>query len=143
MAQVGYADTSMIDWGNIKVDHTKLPKVAGYRILVKPFPIKEKTAGGLYITDNTQDQESLVTTVGIVMDIGALAYTREDMLVTEELVGDEHNPMGYTRQVVKPWCKVGEVVVYGKYAGKKIMWGGVPYVFLNDDEIIATYPQKS
>ena len=38
----------------------------------------------------------------------------------------------------KPWCKVGNWVIFGRYAGARISVQKVKMVLLNDDEIIAT-----
>ena len=38
----------------------------------------------------------------------------------------------------QPWCKVGDWVVFGRYAGARISVQKVKMVLLNDDEILAT-----
>ena len=37
----------------------------------------------------------------------------------------------------QPWAKVGDSVLFGKYAGIKLESEGVRLVILNDDEIVA------
>ncbi len=39
-----------------------------------------------------------------------------------------------------PWCKVGDTVLFGRYAGKRFRIEGVEFRMLNDDEITATIP---
>ena len=93
--------------------------VQGWKILVRPIPNAPKTKGGILIPDSTLDQIDLIRSVGRVLAVGPRAYTREDM-------GNE------------PWCKVGDFVLYGRYAGAKISYGGVKLLFINDDEVITT-----
>ena len=123
--QAGYAYTDMVDWDNSpESGDIVLPAVKGWKILVLPLSIKTKTDGGIVIPDSVLDQEGLVMTIGKVLQVGSLAYTRPDM-------------RNFETGAVEPWCKVGEFVVYGKYSGKKQVFKGVPLVYLNDDEIIA------
>lgn len=98
--------------------------VKGWKILVRPIANAPKTKGGIIIPDATLDYIDLIRSVGRVLAIGPLAYTRPDM-------GDE------------PWCKVGDFVLYGRYAGAKISYGGVKLLFLNDDEVITTVKDPS
>ena len=45
-------DTSGPD-ATIDIEETKLPKPTGWRILVLPFKMKEKTKGGLHLAETT------------------------------------------------------------------------------------------
>ena len=38
----------------------------------------------------------------------------------------------------QPWCKVGDWVLFGRYAGARISVQNVKMVIVNDDEIIAS-----
>ena len=40
-----------------------------------------------------------------------------------------------------PWCAEGQLVGFGKYAGKKMHYKGIPLVILNDDEVLMTFPE--
>jgi len=103
---------------------TKLPQPTGYRILLLPYTLKAKTKGGIILTGDTIQQEQLATTVAYVVDMGPDAY------------GDTAKfPDG-------PWCKKGDYVLFGRYAGAKITMNGgetgnLPLRLLNDDEILA------
>ena len=97
----------------------KLPEPSGWRILILPYRGKGKTAGGIYIPDATVDREALATVCGYVVKIGPLAYK---------------DPA----ENWKPWCKEGDWVIFGRYAGSRFKIDGGEVRLLNDDEILAT-----
>ena len=39
-----------------------------------------------------------------------------------------------------PWCKLGDTVLFSRYAGKRFKIEGVEFRMLADDEITATIP---
>ena len=94
----------------------KVPSPVGYRILIRPRGVVEKTKGGIYLTDTNKEQQSYLNSVGQVIAMGPECY------------GDRK----------APWCKVGDWVVFGRYAGAKISVQKVKMVLINDDEVIAT-----
>lgn len=101
----------------------KLPKPTGYRILILPYTQPAKSKGGIMLTADTIQQEQLATTVGYVVAVGDDAYKDEKKFKTH-------------------WCKEGDYVLFGRYAGAKIMMQGedndnLPMRLLNDDEILA------
>lgn len=102
----------------------KLPIPTGYRILLLPYMVKTKSKGGIHLTSNTIQQEQLATTVAYVVELGSDAYKDKDKF-----------PDG-------AWCKKGDYVLFGRYAGAKITMQGedgdnLPLRLLNDDEILA------
>ena len=99
----------------------KLPEPSGWRILILPYRGKGKTAGGIYIPDSTVDREALATVCGYVVKVGPLAYK------DKEKFGDS-----------EPWCKQGDWVIFGRYAGSRFKIDGGEVRLLNDDEILAT-----
>jgi len=99
----------------------KLPEPSGWRILILPYRGKGKTAGGIYIPDSTVDREALATVCGYVVKVGPLAYK------DKEKFGDSD-----------PWCKEGDWVIFGRYAGSRFKIDGGEVRLLNDDEILAT-----
>lgn len=98
----------------------KLPEPSGWRILILPYRGKGKTSGGIYIPDSTVDREALATVCGYVVKVGPLAYQ------DKEKFGDS-----------KPWCKEGDWVIFGRYAGSRFKIEGGEVRLLNDDEILA------
>ena len=97
----------------------KLPKPPGYRMLILPFAPAEKTKGGIYLAKQTVDRERLTTVVGYIVALGPDAYKDLNKF-----------PEG-------PWCKEGDWVVFGRYAGARIQIDGGDLRLLNDDEILA------
>jgi co-chaperonin GroES (HSP10) len=101
-------------------DPAVLPVIPGFHILVRPISIKEKTKGGLYLPDSVKNDIAYLTTVGKVLAVGDSAYLDEAKF-----------PKG-------PWCKAGQFVIYGRYAGARFKTKFGEHRILNDDEIIAT-----
>ena len=105
---------------NLDSHADKLPKPTGYRVLILPFTLPEVTKGGIHIAKATVDKERLATVVGYVVAMGPDAY------------GDLHKfPEG-------AWCKEGDWVIFGRYAGARFQIEGGDMRLLNDDEILAT-----
>jgi len=99
----------------------KLPEPSGWRILILPYRGKGKTEGGVYLPDQHVDREALATVCGYVVKVGPLAYKDPDKF------GD-----------TGPWCKEGDWVIFGRYAGSRFKIDGGEVRLLNDDEILAT-----
>ena len=99
-----------------------LPKPSGWRILVLPFTPKDKTSGGLIISQESLDKARIATNCGYVLKIGPLAY-----------LDKEKYPTG-------PWCKKGDWVIFARYAGSRLPIEGGEVRILNDDEVLGTIP---
>ena len=93
-----------------------VPQPVGYRVLVRPRGVIEKTKGGIYLTDSNKETQSYLNSVGQVIAMGPECYSDRK----------------------KPWCKVGDHVVFGRYAGAKVSVQNVKMVIINDDEVLAT-----
>lgn len=100
----------------------RVPQPTGWRILVMPYKGREKSDGGIYIPDAVKDRESLATVVAYVVKVGPLAYKDPDKFGP----GSE------------PWCKEGDWVCIGRYAGSRFKLDGGEVRIINDDEVIAT-----
>ena len=98
----------------------KLPTPTGWRILVMPFAVKEKTQGGIIIAQETLDRARVATQVGYVLKMGDLCYEDKDKY-----------PTG-------PWCKEKEWVIFARYAGSRMEIDGGEIRMLNDDEVLGT-----
>ena len=94
----------------------KVPQPVGYRILLRPRGVIEKTKGGIILTDTNKDDQTYLNSVGQIIAMGDECYSDRK----------------------KPWGKVGDWVVFGRYAGARVSVQNVKMVLLNDDEIIAT-----
>lgn len=98
----------------------QLPQPVGYRVLVA-MPEAEETWGdsGLIKAAQTIHQDSVMSMIGLVLDMGTQAYTDQDRF-----------PNG-------PWCKVGDYVMFRMNTGTRFKVGGVEYRLMNDDSIEA------
>ena len=98
----------------------RLPQPVGYRLLVIPYYMKEKTKAGIYIPDATRDRESFATVAAYVIKVGPDAYKDEQKFPTGA------------------WCSVKSWVLMGRYAGNRFKVDGLEVRLINDDNIIAT-----
>ena len=98
----------------------KLPVPTGWRLLVLPFKMKEKTKGGIVLAETTLERQQVASQVGLVMAMGPQCYADKDRY-----------PEG-------PWCKVNDWVMFALYAGSRIKIEGGEMRLLNDDEVLAT-----
>ncbi len=98
----------------------RMPTPTGWRMLILPYRGKGKTAGGLYLPEQVQEDAQLTTVVGYVLKQGDLCYK-----------DSEKFPDG-------PWCKQGDWVIFARYAGSRFRIDGGEVRILNDDEILAT-----
>jgi chaperonin GroES len=97
-----------------------LPQPTGWRILVLPFKMEEKTKGGLIMNETTLEKQQVGSQVGNVLAMGPESYK-----------GARFEKSG-------PWCKLGDWVVFARYAGSRIQIEGGEVRLLNDDEVLAT-----
>ena len=97
-----------------------LPRPVGYRMLVRPWSGEKKTKGGILLSDTTHEMIEMTTVVGLVIMMGELCYKDKEKF-----------PSG-------PWCKEGQFVIYGRYAGSRFKTKFGEHRILNDDEIIAS-----
>ncbi len=88
-------------------------KPLGDKIVVKPAAADEKTAGGIYVPDTAKKK----STEGEVVAVGRGKFENG--------------------AIVEPEVKVGDVVIYSKYGGTEVTIGGVDYVILDEDSILA------
>ena len=98
----------------------KLPQPTGWRLIVLPFKMDEKTKGGIIMNETTLEKQQVASQCGNVLAMGPQCYTDK-----------ERYPEG-------PWCKVGDWVIFARYAGSRIQIEGGEIRLLNEDEILAT-----
>ena len=103
-----------------KEETEKLPKPTGWRIIVLPFRMDEKTKGGIFMGQDTLDKQQVASQCGNVLAMGPQCYKDR-----------ERYPNG-------PWCKKGDWVIFARYAGSRIQIEGGEIRLLNEDEILAT-----
>ncbi len=78
------------------------------RVLVKPSPAEEKTKGGIIIPDTVKEKPNK----GKIVAVGP---------------GKDGKPLS---------LKVGDMVVYGKYAGQELEIDGETYVIMREDDVL-------
>jgi len=59
-----------------------LPQPSGWRLLVLPFTPKDKTSGGIIISQESLDKARIATNCGYVLKIGPLAYLDKEKYST-------------------------------------------------------------
>ena len=104
----------------ITQESTKLPQPTGWRILVLPFKMGEKTKGGILMGQDTLEKQQVASQCGNVLAMGPDCYRDKN------------------RYKQGPWCKVGDWIMFARYAGSRIKIEGGEVRLLNDDEILAT-----
>ena len=84
------------------------------RIVVKAVEAEAKTSGGILLPDTAKEKPSRAVVVA----------------VGEGPRNDEGKRLPLT-------VKVGDEILYGKYAGNDIKWGGEEYKILRESEVLA------
>jgi len=79
------------------------------RVLIEPAPAEEKTAGGIIIPDTAKEKPQKGTIV-------AIGPGKKDEPIT---------------------VKVGDNVLYGKYAGTEITIEGKDYMIMRESDVVA------
>ena len=102
-----------------KKEESKIPQPTGWRLLVLPFKMKEKTKGGIVLAEATLERQQVASQCGMVLAMGSQCYRDK-----------ERYPEG-------PWCKVNDWVMFARYAGSRIKIDGGEIRLLNDDEVLA------
>jgi len=98
----------------------QLPRPVGYRILIAMPEIEETyTDTKVLKTTTAIHQEHIMSIIGLVLDMGDQAYS------DVERFGD------------KPWCEVGDYVMFRANTGTRFKVGGIEYRLMNDDSIEA------
>ena len=115
-----YKEEEPLNPETIKNQESQLPVPSGWSLLVLPFTPREKTKGGILIAQESLDKLRIATNCGYVLSMGPLAYQDK-----------EKYPTG-------PWCKVGEWVIFARYAVSRLPIEGGEVRILNDDEVLGT-----
>tara|TARA_R100001460_G_scaffold4673_1_gene13053 strand:- start:1127 stop:1498 length:372 start_codon:yes stop_codon:yes gene_type:complete len=98
---------------------SKMPEPKGYKLLISPVEVEEKTEGGVYMPDQLRDAEGIASIIGWVVSMGPDAYKDEDKF-----------PSG-------AWCKVGDFVIFRSYSGTRFKIGTQEFRLINDDTVEA------
>jgi len=118
-------DDAYNDDGSLAVDNledtvrNRIPKPTGWRIVLLPYKGAEKTKGGIVLADQTREKQQITTVCAYVLAVGPLAY--KDTVKFPE----------------GAWCKEGDWIIFGRYAGARIGLDGGEVRIINDDEVLA------
>ena len=102
-----------------KKEIEKIPQPTGFRIVLFPLKLENKTSAGIHLTDDTIEQSQITTNVCKVLKVGPDAYKDK------------------TRFPNGAWCKENDWVLITRYAGSRIRIEGGELRIINDDEILA------
>ncbi len=107
-------------------------RVKGHRVLVKPEEVKKRfnqhvpqglasTGFEIALPTEQEKREEVATSVGRVIEIGSTCWHAYDS--------------GF--DVWEPWCKVGDLITYARYAGKiqEDPSTGEKYMLINDVDV--------
>ena len=86
------------------------------RIVVKAIEAEQKTSGGILLPDSAKEKPQRAT----VIATGEGSRSKKDASKRIALT-----------------VKVGDEVLFGKYAGTEINWGGEEYKILRENEVLA------
>jgi len=98
---------------------SKMPQPKGYKLLISPVEVDEKTEGGVYMPDALRDAEGIASIIGFVVSMGADAYKDKDKF-----------PNG-------AYCKEGDFVIFRSYSGTRFKIHSQEFRLINDDTVEA------
>lgn len=107
-------------WGDI-------PKPSFWRVIVMPVKAKEVSRGGIVLAQSNVDAQRVLNFIGKIVALGPMAGKHE------RLGGDGTTPHA-------SFPKVGEYVMFGRYAGQALTYRGARLLLVNDDEILGSVP---
>jgi len=96
---------------------TQLPSPSGYRILLALPKPEESFESGIIKAASTKTIEEVSSVVGFVLDVGPDAYKDEKRFKSE-------------------WCKKGDFVLIGPYAGSRFKIHGQEFRMIDDDHVL-------
>ncbi|MCM8772269.1 MAG: co-chaperone GroES [Candidatus Omnitrophica bacterium] len=91
----------------------------GDRVVVEPLEAEEKTKGGIILPDTAKEKPQ----EGKVVAVGKGKLNEKGELIPMEV-------------------KVGDKVLYGKYAGTEVNIDDKQYIILREDDILAIVEEK-
>lgn len=123
----GFSEFATFEDVGLKLE--ELPKPTLWRVLVLPKQPKKMSAGGIALPTMAVDAERHLNFIGQVLALGPLAGKSDKFLNPDWQPGHYDKPRWL-------WdVKVGDWVVYGRYAGMAKEFKGVKLLTVNDDEI--------
>lgn len=112
------AEVKDLDLERLKKSET-FPHPTGYKLLIAMPTLEEKTEGGVFIPESLQKAENTASVVGLVIQLGDLAYQDQDKF-----------PNG-------SYCKEGDWVIFRSYSGTRFKLEDQEFRLINDDTVEA------
>jgi chaperonin GroES len=97
----------------------KIPQPAGYKLLIQPLEVKEKTDTGVYMPDSLKSAEQTASVIGFVVKAGPDAYRDKEKF-----------PNG-------AYCEEGDFVIFRSYSGTRFKIDKQEFRLINDDTVEA------
>ncbi len=107
------------------LDDALIPTPVGYRLLIALPNVDETFGGEIVKATKTLRDDYILSTIGVVLDMGEQAYADKDRF-----------PTG-------PWCKQGDYVMFRANTGTRFKVGSQEYRLMNDDSIEAIVDDPS
>lgn len=97
----------------------RLPRPTGWKILIAVPKVSKKTESGIFKPDDVVLYEEIGTIVGLVIQLGDLAYHDRKKFPTGG------------------WCNKGDFILMRSYSGTRFMVGNQEFRLINDDTVEA------
>ena len=97
----------------------QLPKPVGWKVLVAVPKADRVTEGGTYKPDEAMHVEEIGTIIGLVLQLGDLAYKDQKKFPTGS------------------WCNRGDYIMMRTYSGTRFRVGDQEFRLINDDTVEA------
>jgi len=97
----------------------QLPTPKGWKVLVAVPKVDQVTDGGIYKPDEAMQVEEIGTIIGLVLEMGDLAYKDPQKFPTGN------------------WCMNGDYIMMRSYSGTRFKVGGQEFRLINDDTVEA------
>jgi co-chaperonin GroES (HSP10) len=111
-------------------------KPVGHHLVIQPIEYENETDSGIIIAVAGSHQEKLemaTRMLGQVVAVGAQCWKAHAVALD-----------GYPEEVLAPWAAVGDMVMYGRHAGKFIKdpITGTEYYLIQDEDVKAVLPPQ-
>lgn len=98
----------MIEFEADGVPSEKLPIPSGWRVLIAPVKLRSETVGGIALPQVSVEIAENFRNIAKVLAVGNCAYD------------DPSFRGGKTEGNKQPWCKPGDVIVFGCHDGERV-----------------------
>ena len=129
---MAYSDEGNSGWNNENTEFPDgfwddLPKPMYWRVLVAPMRPKEVSKGGIVLAVQHQEAQEILNFLGKIVAVGPMA--------------GKHERLGGTgTEPATEFPKLGDYVMFGRYAGQRLIHKGTKLLVINDDEILGVVP---